>query len=136
MSAYPGTRIIQVESYVEKESRPGQGKRKTFEPYIPTNLKQDLIAALKSAHNELCTPPPSVVSNKERFASWKPRVRRTVDWDAALRARGGEVGQHRKNLSIEGSEASFNNDSADVEREYVTVGLIGKLIVHFACKLS
>lgn len=145
---YPGSRVVQVESYVEKAADANGSSRKMYEPHLPSAFRQTLVDALREAHAELLEPPPSVKSNPERLASWKPRARSEVDWNAVLNAQGGQVGtavggasQPRPKAAPRdpdneealehvdnGEEAS--SDDEDTEPEFLTVGLIGMSLMN------
>jgi hypothetical protein len=62
-------------------------------PAAPPPARHALLSALRNAHATLLTPPPIVASDPVRLARWKPRVRRTVDWESVVEE-GGETGVH------------------------------------------
>ncbi|TFY59844.1 hypothetical protein EVJ58_g5518, partial [Rhodofomes roseus] len=144
---YPGTRVVQVESYAELDSAPppAQGKKKTLEARLPFPFRRTLVGALKDAHEELLTPPEYVRGDPAKLERWKPRVRREVDWTAVLEAEGERVGSvvggaaaprpatHPHEGSVdqegpppadEGDEERADGDAA--ETEFLTIGLIGQ----------
>ncbi|KAH8120014.1 P-loop containing nucleoside triphosphate hydrolase protein [Phellopilus nigrolimitatus] len=129
LSRYPGMRVVKVESYLEKKSGEGQGKRKTFEPHLPTELRRDLVEALKAAHAELCVPPPQISSNAERLSSWKPGIKHSVDWKAVLTAGDSDV-QHQRHVNINASGEVSAEDAEDAIdsniEDFVTIGVIGQ----------
>lgn len=119
---YPEFKIVKVESYQEKEVREGQGKRKSFEPHIPSEFRANLVDALKSAHSELCTPPPSILSRPDRASTWRPKVTRSVDWNAVLKA--GDQDISNRQINDDAPKESALQDDEEVP-DYVSVGLIG-----------
>ncbi|KAI5124090.1 hypothetical protein M0805_000905 [Coniferiporia weirii] len=128
-SKYPGTRVVKVESYLERKQREGQGKRKAFDPQIPTALRRDLVDAIKAAHTELCVPPPHIASHVQKLASWKPNVIRAVDWNAVLNA--GEIDiLHHRHISPQNNERDTTEQCPDIEsdidQDCVSIGLIGQ----------
>jgi hypothetical protein len=99
----------------------GRGGRKFIDPHIPPPLLSDLLSALKLAHARLLEPPVEVQEDERKLKHWKPKVRETVDWDAALdpsRLASAQEIPTATASTEEGTEEEF-------ERRYVTVGLIG-----------
>ncbi|THH10976.1 hypothetical protein EW145_g973 [Phellinidium pouzarii] len=125
-SKYPDVRIVIVESYLEKKIKEGQGKRKNFEPQIPSALRRDLIDALKAAHEELCVPPPHIASHAQRLAAWKPNVISTVDWDPVLNAKDDDIQYYHFPPTHVPSGAEDASDNNDVIQDYISIGLIGQ----------
>lgn len=124
---YPEFKIVKAESYQEKEVKEGQGKRKFFEPHIPTDFRANLVNALKSAHEELCTPPPSFSDKPEKLASWRPKVVRSVDWEAVLKADRSDISNKRPDDG-DAQEAAIDEHTGDDGEDipdYVSVGLLG-----------
>ncbi|TDL28127.1 P-loop containing nucleoside triphosphate hydrolase protein [Rickenella mellea] len=123
LANYPDVRVVQVESYVEREIGAGQGKRKLFDPHIPSAFKLTLVEALKAAHEDLCTPPVHARENEERSKGWRPTVRPVVDWEAVLTA-GGDAGKEIGGALAPQLEATpvVDEDSVD----FLTVGVIGQ----------
>ncbi|TKA50181.1 hypothetical protein B0A53_06412 [Rhodotorula sp. CCFEE 5036] len=87
--------VVLMESYREKEKREEtQGNQAArLVPAAPPPARHALLSALRNAHATLLTPPPIVASDPVRLARWKPRVRRTVDWESVVEE-GGETGVH------------------------------------------
>ena len=130
-SLFPGSRVVCVESYREKAlpRNTGQGSRKHYEPYIPTELKQNLVNALKEAHKELIAPPPSIQGDPVKLASWTPRVKSSVDWDAVLNAKDGDVrfehpAAHVPTIDREGDE---DKSARTAPPDYLSIGVLGML---------
>ncbi|KAI0094359.1 hypothetical protein BDY19DRAFT_1079853 [Irpex rosettiformis] len=134
---YPHVRVVQVESYVEK---PGTVNAKLiYEPYLPSTFRQTLVDALRDTHKELLEPPERIRDIPEKVKTWKPPVKRDVDWSAVLSARGGQVGtavggatapkpQTSQAKDTE-NDIAYNEDNiedGDEEPEFLTVGLIGQ----------
>ncbi|KAH9937255.1 uncharacterized protein B0H18DRAFT_1091510 [Fomitopsis serialis] len=137
---YPGTRVVQVESYTvsDGEPAPAQGKRAP-ESRLSSVFRHTLVETLKDAHAELLTPPEDVRSDAEKLARWRPRVRREVDWKAVLEAEGERVGsvvggtaaprsathpQEEHNRLKQGKPTNQGGDA--VAPEFLTIGLIGQ----------
>ncbi|THH02612.1 hypothetical protein EW026_g288 [Hermanssonia centrifuga] len=133
---YPGLRVVQVESYVEKHVGEGSGARRMYEPYLPSAFRQTLVDALKEAHTELLEPPERIRDAPDKLAAWKPPVRREVDWGALLDARWSSVIKANPNRDIPSAEhcqpvdEQLDQLSEDYEDEadpdFLTVGLIAK----------
>ena len=134
---YPGMRVVQVESYMEKhpaEEGSSSARKKMFEPHLPSAFRQTLVNALRETHAELLEPPPAIKSNPERLADWKPRTKASVDWDAVLRAHGGQVGTavggatapKSTKTPLEDQDSSEGPAEDDSEPEFLTIGLIGE----------
>ncbi|KAI0931779.1 hypothetical protein AcW2_000590 [Taiwanofungus camphoratus] len=127
LTRYPGIRVVQVESYTEKDGKIG---RKAFEPYLPSTFRQMFVNALQEAHSELLEPPERVREDPEKLKKWKPPVKR-VDWNLVLQAQGGQVGQvvggaivPRSPVVGDEDEGPGNDD--EEEPDFLTVGLIGQ----------
>ncbi|GAA5925846.1 hypothetical protein JCM3775_005132 [Rhodotorula graminis] len=87
-----GAKVVLMESYREEQRREEtQGTQPRFVPSAPPPLRNALLTALRDAHAKLLTPPPIVSSVPERLARWRPRCRRTVDWEGVA-DEGGETG--------------------------------------------
>ena len=133
---YPGMRVVQVESYVEKfpdGEATSSTRKRAHEPHLPSAFRQTLVDALRETHAELLEPPPSVQMKPERLAAWKPRVKAEVNWEAVLSAHGGQVGTvvggaaapRANKAALEDEAAGEHADDEDSEPEYLTIGLIG-----------
>ncbi|KAI0361392.1 P-loop containing nucleoside triphosphate hydrolase protein [Trametes cingulata] len=126
---YPGTRVVQVESFLEKPADANGSKRRGHEPHLPSAFRRALVDALRETHRELVEPPEEVKSNPERLKTWKPRVKTQLDWDAVLKAHGGKVGTavapHKTKADGEGHTDGEHTDEEN-EPEFLTVGLIGQ----------
>lgn len=123
---YPHLRVVQVESYVEKEARAGHQGRKQYQPHLPLTFRQRLVDTIKEVHASMLQPPESI--GAARLKHWKAPVRRNIDWDGLMKAGGSQVGSvvggasfPRQKDSTEGKEAT----SEDQEPEFLTIGLIG-----------
>ncbi|CAL1695099.1 unnamed protein product [Somion occarium] len=135
---YPNLRIVQVESYIEKSAGEGSGQRKHYEPHLPSTFRQTLVEALKETHAEFLEPPVRLKDFPEKLAKWKPSVKRNIDWDAVLHARGGQVGTVVGGATAprptdlppqgipENSDEEDEQREAEPEPEVFTIGLIGQ----------
>ncbi|KAK9897365.1 P-loop containing nucleoside triphosphate hydrolase protein [Cystobasidium minutum MCA 4210] len=75
--------VIMVESYKEHtKGENTQGTRTRFDPGASMEVRKSLVAALKNAHRELCTPPEQM--KEEKKARWRPRVRSDIEWDTLI----------------------------------------------------
>jgi len=134
-SKYPHLRIVQVESYTEKEIGAGQGSKKVYEPHLPTSFRHALVQTLREVHAEMLEPPERLQDHPERLKNWKPPVKREIDWSTVLNARGGQVGSvvggatAPKPKASEISEQGHDEGDPDedwAEPEHLTIGLIGQ----------
>jgi 50S ribosome-binding GTPase len=126
--------VVQVESYVGKASDNLQG-RKLYEPHLPITFRERLVEEIKQVHAEMLEPPDKVKANPKWLQQWKPSVKRDIDWLGALNAKGSQVGTvvgetvcPRKTDTEEDDATSTNVQ----EPEFLTIGLIGKIIVHIS----
>lgn len=139
---FPGVRVVQVESYVEKhhpDTHGGMtaGSRRAHKPYLPSAFRAALVDALRATHSELLEPPEEVKAKPERLAKWKPRVKAQVNWNAVLQAHGGQVGMTVGGAAAPKPDKTAAEDHADgehtdeeTEPEFLTVGVIGRLHPH------
>ena len=129
LKTYPNSRVVTVESYIEKSSGEGQGKRIIKEPHIPGELRSELVQALREAHNELYTPPPHVGSDANKLANWSPPVNPNIDWDAVLNAEDSDI-THNRPLSPADAVGGESPDSDIIKtKEFLSVGLIGTFAI-------
>ena len=140
---HPGMRVVQVESYAEKHPDArgsSSAKEKLYEPHLPSAFRQTLLDALRETHAELLEPPPAVKNSPDRFATWRPKTKATVDWDAVLQAYGGQVGTAMggavapKPIKVnpgDQGDADDHSEEGDSEPEFLTIGLIGGFKTYF-----
>ncbi len=134
---YPEMRVVRVEAYTEKYPNAGGSsslKKRMYEPHLPSAFRQTLVNALRDTHAELLEPPPAVKNNPDRLATWRPKTKSTVDWDAVIKAHGGQVGtvvggaaapKPIKMESGDQGDADDHSEEDDSEPEFLTIGLIG-----------
>ena len=134
---YPNTRVVQVESYVEKEEGPDHQGHKQHDPNIPEHFRAKLVQAIKEVHSELLEPPPKVKDNPNRLKGWIPTVKRDIDWEGVLKAGGSKLGTMvggsavprpkacESSIDQDPDERSDKSENQHLEPEYLTVGLIG-----------
>lgn len=130
-SRHPEAQIVQAESYKERQGvlTDGRGSKKFVDPHIPPALLSDLQSALKVAHKRLLEPPAEVLQDERRLKNWKPSVRETVDWDAAL---DGTRLNAPPEITDPTTVASSEEGAEELEKRYITVGLIGdRFLLHF-----
>ncbi|KAI0375217.1 P-loop containing nucleoside triphosphate hydrolase protein [Pilatotrama ljubarskyi] len=127
---FPGARVVQVESFVEKPIDANGSKRRGHEPHLPSAFRKALVDALRETHAELLEPPEEVKSNPERLKNWKPRVKTQLNWDAVLKAHGGKVGTavgaHKTGKADGEGHTDGEHTDEESEPEFLTVGVIGK----------
>ncbi|KAF7311075.1 G domain-containing protein [Mycena chlorophos] len=121
---HPSYKVVQVESYIEKEVTSLSQGRRQHRPHIPETFRTRLIQAIREEHAALLEPPEKVKANPARLEHWKPKVKREIDWDRLLTAEGEKVG------SIVGGPAAPQPDAEASEEEqepqFLTIGLIGQ----------
>lgn len=131
---YPNSRIVQVESYIEREGLADQG-HKLYEPHLPPQFRERLVNEIKEVHAELLDPPERVKSNPDRLKHWISPVKREVDWDAVLHAKGDNVGLAVGGATAPKSKAPELDEDEDEqpsdletrqEPTHLTIGLIGQ----------
>ncbi|KAI0673348.1 hypothetical protein C8Q78DRAFT_620371 [Trametes maxima] len=124
---YPGVRVVQVESFAEKEPDGNDSKKRQYEPHLPPAFRQALVDALRETHAELLEPLEEVKSDPGRLAQWKPHVRSHVDWDTVLSARGGQADSSAKSGgAYPDSHPSEEHSDEKTEPDILTIGLIGQ----------
>lgn len=123
-------RIVRVESYVPREeSANKQGSRIAYAPHLPLPFREQLVKTIREVHRELLEPPDRIKANEEKVKKWKPRVRKEVNWDAVLHARGGQVGSAVGGAAAPrptGDEEGELEGENNAEPEFLTIGLIGQ----------
>ncbi|KXN88797.1 Guanine nucleotide-binding protein-like 1 [Leucoagaricus sp. SymC.cos] len=129
---YPKLRVVQVESYIEKETTTVHQGKKQYEPRLPDTFRHRLMEAIKEVHAEMLDPPEKVAKNPEWLQNWIPPVKREIDWDGVLNAGGGRVGAVVGGAAVprpttEDEDEDEDQDSnQNKESEQLTVGLIGQ----------
>lgn len=124
---HPEVSVVQVESYTERAAGAGQGKRRHYDPHIPTEFRKTLVDTLKAAHASLCEPPPRIRENQEALKKWEPNVKVNVDWKGALVPGSVYLGKQiggalaPKPTADESGQAESNEQEPDM----LTIGLIG-----------
>ncbi|KAJ7631053.1 GTPase [Roridomyces roridus] len=117
---FPGVRIVQVESYMEKEMTSVHQGRKQREPKLPESFRHLLVQAIREEHAALLQPPEKVQANPARLASWKPPVKREIDWQRVVSAQDDKAG------TFVGGPAVPHDDASEAEPKFLTIGLIGQ----------
>ena len=108
---------------------------------------------LRDVHEQLLQPPPWVTTPRlgeseeerlQRIDQWRPRVKRVIDWDGVLNAKGKLVGKVVGGAAVpkgqteateidEGDEVKLSDSEEEQmgdayewkEPEFLTVGVIG-----------
>ena len=73
------------------------GSRKVFTPGTSSDLRKQLVKAVKNAHEALVAPPGRL--KPEQLARWKPRIRTDIDW-ASLQSEPGSVQSKNNDQSL------------------------------------
>ncbi|KIM47738.1 hypothetical protein M413DRAFT_208353 [Hebeloma cylindrosporum] len=126
---HPNVLVVQVESYIEKEASLDHQGSKQYEPSIPDHFRATLLQVIKEVHAELLEPPERVKSNPDRLKSWVPAVKREIDWEGVMRAKGSKVGLAVGGATVprqKSPEESPEEPDHRQEPEYLTIGLIGQ----------
>ncbi|KAH7886108.1 P-loop containing nucleoside triphosphate hydrolase protein [Phlebopus sp. FC_14] len=161
-ASYPGVPVVPVGAYAPKQSIDAQGRTR-HEPYLAGTFRERLVRGLSEVHAQMLVPPEwfthtrdakSDVEREVRVRSWRPRVRREVDWERLKTAKGTEVGKVVEEAAVSkgedgrrtgetavdgrdsGVESSYDDDGDGKEKEseertwkepeFLTVGLIGQ----------
>ena len=150
---YPGVPVVPVEAYAQKPSLTGPTR---YEPHLPGTFRERLVHTLRDVHEQMLQPPQWVTAPRageseqkrlQRIDRWRPRVKRVVDWDGVLQAKGklvgkavgGSAGGHDITRESEGTEGNKGGDTSvsDIEEEqlgdayewkepeFLSVGLVG-----------
>jgi len=127
---HPSSRVVQVESYVERDMTTEHQGRKLYDPNIPQHFRELLVKTIKEVHAEMLEPPERVKSNPDRLKNWVPPVKLNIDWEGVLQAKGDKVG-----LSVGGAtvprpktpeEEGPQGYETRQEPTHLTIGLIGQ----------
>lgn len=131
---HPGMRVVQVQSYA-REPEDGEQKatgKHVHDPWLPGHFREELVRAIREAHAELLEPPERIRGDAEKVARWKPVVKKEVDWERVVSARGGQVGSAVGGATAPRTKGTDNEEDEDEgtdgereEPEFLTVGLIG-----------
>ncbi len=120
---YPETRIVQVESYVQKRGNAAQG-RSRLEPHIPTEFRDELVKVIKATHTALLEPSANVRSNPSQLQAWKAPVRRDINWE--LLSHETSI---KASISLPSTKEDEQEDPEELNQvddlEYLTIGIIG-----------
>ena len=130
---YPNTRVVQVESYIEKGGGANHQGHKQHDPNIPEHFRAKLVQAIKEVHSELLEPPQKVKNNPNWLKGWIPTVKRDIDWEGVLKAGGSKLGTMVGGSAVPRPSACEPDERSESDRpenqhqepEYLTVGLIG-----------
>ncbi|KAF9486315.1 P-loop containing nucleoside triphosphate hydrolase protein [Pholiota conissans] len=128
---HPQARIVQVESYTEKGARAEQQGRALYEPSIPDHFRSQLVNVIKEVHAELLEPPEKVKSNSDRLKHWIPPVKREIDWESVMQAKGSKVGLAVGGAAVPRPQEDHHSNASEgsdhhQEPSYLTIGLIGQ----------
>ncbi|KAG6380888.1 hypothetical protein JVT61DRAFT_5280 [Boletus reticuloceps] len=157
-TSYPGVPVVPVEAYAPKSLIVEQGPTR-YEPHLPGTFRERLVDTLRALHEQLLQPPQWVTaprpgeSEEERLLridQWRPRVKRVIDWNDVLAAKGNRVGKavggvavprgqdieretegtemdEEDDVKISDSEEEQTGDASEwKEPEFLTIGVIGQ----------
>lgn len=133
---YPNSRIVEVESYAEKETSTDHQGRKHYEPRIPEHFRAKLVEVIKEVHQELLEPPEKVANNPNWLKNWVPPVKREIDWDGVIQAKGSKVGvavggaAAPRPISPDEEAGQQEIPSHQQEPSFLTIGLIGSVVFY------
>lgn len=122
---FPSLRIVQVESYVEKESTADHQGRRQYEPHIPDNFRERLIQAIREIHAEMLEPPEKVKNNPVWLNKWVPPVKQDIAWTGVLNAQGTKVGSAVGGVAVQRPKQGDDSENEGHEPEFLTIGVIG-----------
>lgn len=128
---YPALRIVQVESYIEKEAGAGHQGRKQYLPHLPQTFRERLVQTLQEVHAEMLEPPEKVKANPAWLETWRPMVKKEISWTAMMKADGGLVGHAIGGAAVPRSKEADDADQGpdpeqiQTEPDFLTVGVIG-----------
>lgn len=71
-------------------------------------VRKSLVAALKNAHRELCTPPERM--KEENKSRWRPRVRSDIEWESLINVPEAEA-LRRAEIRARREMHTFRHDS-------------------------
>ncbi|KAF8560047.1 P-loop containing nucleoside triphosphate hydrolase protein [Imleria badia] len=155
-ASYPDIPVVPVEAYAPKSSLTLEQGPTRYEPRLPGTFRERLVHTLRDVHDQLLQPPQWVTAPRpgeseeerlQRAAQWRPRVKRVIDWDGVLKAKGNLVGKAvggaamPKGQDVEHETEGDEGDDVKVsdseeekmgdtyewkEPEYLTVGVIGQ----------
>ncbi|KAF5388525.1 hypothetical protein D9757_004670 [Collybiopsis confluens] len=116
---FVGLRVVQVQSYISKESGVNHQGRSQYESQLPQSFREQLVAAIRELHEEMLEPPEKFKANSKSPANWKPPVRREIDWSAAMSSQAP---------GIAGTvfQDPINPEKEEKELPFLTIGLVGQ----------
>ncbi|EIN13953.1 P-loop containing nucleoside triphosphate hydrolase protein [Punctularia strigosozonata HHB-11173 SS5] len=127
---YPNVRIIRVEAYARETGAKQAAKGNlTHRPYLPSQFREDLVHAIKDAHEDLLRPPETIRLDEAKLKRWKSPVKKDIDWDNVLAANGGLVGTAvggPAQVRTSSSNPVTDANHMETPSEFLTVGLIGQ----------
>jgi hypothetical protein len=104
-----------------------QGRRQ-HDPHLPESFRRRLVEAIQQEHAAMLEPPEKIKNNPARLEHWKPPVKRDIDWERVLAAEGEKVGTL---VGGPAAPAPHEEDPAEEEPKFLTIGLIGQSIPIF-----
>ncbi|KAJ7925940.1 hypothetical protein B0H13DRAFT_2229531 [Mycena leptocephala] len=109
-SRYPNLQVVQVESYIEKEISSLHQGRRQHDPHLPESFRRRLVEAIQQEHAAMLEPPEKIKNNPARLKIGNP-------------AEGEKVGTL---VGGPAAPAPHEDDSAEEEPKFLTIGLIGQ----------
>lgn len=143
--SFPGTPVVQVESYTLKDYHGDAAQsntKKLYEPHIPLTFRERLVSAIRDVHEKMLEPPERIRSNPEGLTHWKPLIKREIDWKALVDANGKHLGTF---VNVSATPQTMLNEEMDPPGEspigpqltegaqdkvpdVLTIGLIGEMV--------
>lgn len=115
-TTFPDLRIVQVQAYTSKEEGFYHQGRTRYESQLPQAFREMLVEAIRSIHAEMLEPPEKIKANPERLSSWKPPVKRDINWSTAT-----TIPQEPGNVVYD-----HEPKAEDEEPPFLTIGLLGQ----------
>ncbi|KAG8219519.1 hypothetical protein J3R82DRAFT_469 [Butyriboletus roseoflavus] len=125
---YPGVPVVPVEAYAPKPSLIVEQGPTRYEPHLPGSFRERLVRALREVHEQLLQPPQWVTAPRtgeseeerlRRIDQWRPRVKRVIDWDGVLKAKGKLVGKAIGGAALpNGQDAKHETEEAESDEGY------------------
>lgn len=130
--------MVQVESYIEK---PSDHLRKHYEPHLSITFRERLIEEIKAVHTEMLQLPDKVKANPKWLQQWQLSIKRDIDWAGVMDAGSSTVGfvneaGHARKSDEEEEEDTTDASTTAQEPEFLTVGLIGRILRSYLASRS
>lgn len=136
---YPGTPIVPVEAYVPIATGTDAQGRVKYTPQMAGTFRERLVRTLKEVHAKMLQPP-EWVDTEEKLRRWRPKVRKNIDWERVMNAKGTLVGKvvggptepsgnaHQEPIELDGVSDAEGALKSSEEPGFLTIGLIGRYV--------